>query len=111
MSLREVVDKLGLQLLTGEGNLDEEVTGGFCSDLLSYVMANSRKGQLWFTIQGHQNIIAVASLVELAGVVVCDGMAVDEETSKKAEEQGVCLLTSDRQIYELAGRLYAFLEE
>lgn len=111
MLLKEVIAKLELKVLAGEDLEDIEVTGGFCSDLLSYVMANSRQGQLWFTIQGHQNIIAVASLVELSAVVVCGGMSVEEETIQKAEEKGVCLLASDRPIYELAGRLYSLLKE
>jgi len=70
MILRDIVAQLGLQVLAGEEALDQEVTGGYIADLLSCVMAGAQPGQLWFTLQTHLNIIAVASLVGAAGIVV-----------------------------------------
>ncbi len=106
MRLTEIVDELGLRVAAGAGHLDVEVTGGYTSDLLSCAMAGAAQGNLWITLQGHLNIVAVASLNELAGVIVTEGKPVSKETATKAEEEGVVLLLTPLTSYEVAGRLW-----
>jgi predicted transcriptional regulator len=102
----EIVKHLALKAETGEKGLDREVSGGYCGDLLSDVMANSKKGALWLTVQSHQNIVAVAVLRELAGIILVNGRKPDEDTKAKAEGEGIPILLSSLPAYELAGRLY-----
>ena len=66
MNAKEVQEVFQLRTAAGEKGLELEVTGAYCGDLLSDVMANAAKGELWLTIQSHQNIVAVAVLKELA---------------------------------------------
>ncbi|HDZ23746.1 MAG: serine kinase [Thermoplasmata archaeon] len=106
MKLADIVHELSLDLLTGESGLDREVSGGYCGDLLSDVMANAEKGSVWITIQRHQNIIAVALLKELAAIIFANGYHPDPETLEKAKEEGIPLLVSSLAAYELAGNLY-----
>jgi predicted transcriptional regulator len=106
MTLREVVETLDLQVRCGEVGLDREVTGGYASDLLSDVMGHARKGDLWITLQVHQNIVAVATLNELAGIVLVNGRDPEETTLRKAQEEGVPLMVSPCSTFEVAGRLY-----
>ena len=82
------------------------VEGGYVSDLLSDVIAGAKEGDLWITLQIHQNIVAVAFLNNLAGIVVVGGREPDPDTVKKAEEQGVPIMVTSMKSYELAGRLY-----
>ena len=96
MILKDVVDKLGMKVETAEEGLQQEVRGGYVSDLLSDVMAQSKPGDIWVTLQAHPNIIAVASLKELAGIVIVQG--------RKPEE--IPILVSDLQAFEIVGRLY-----
>ncbi|MFP4343892.1 MAG: DRTGG domain-containing protein [Anaerolineales bacterium] len=100
MTIQEIVEKLGFKVLAGQESLDREVTGGYVADLLSCVMAGAREGQLWFTLQTHLNIVAVASLLGVAGVVVTEGAAVPAETVQKAQEEGVVLLSSELPTFE-----------
>ncbi|MEW6685723.1 MAG: serine kinase [Candidatus Edwardsbacteria bacterium] len=106
MKLQEVAKNLNLEPKTSKESLDREVTGGYVSDLLSDVMAHSQKGNLWITLQIHENIVAVAVLKELAGVVIINGREPEQETLKKAEKEKVCILVSKMSAFELAGRLY-----
>ena len=106
MVLQEVVTALELEVLADTGAMDEEVTGGYVSDLLSHVMGKAQSGQIWITMQGHQNIVAVASLAGLAAVVVADGIEAEEPAIAKAREQEVVLCKTKMPVYELAGRLY-----
>ncbi len=106
MTLREMIGKLELTVVAETGALDETVSGGYVSDLLSHVMGQAKAGQIWVTMQGHQNIVAVASLVGLAAVIVAGGVEPEEQTIIKARDQEVVLCKTNLSTYEVAGRLY-----
>lgn len=106
MNVKKMQNLLHLEGMAGMQAVDREVTGGYCGDLLSDVMANSLKGSVWLTIQSHHNIVAVAVLKELAAIILVNGRSPDEETKAKAEDEGIPILRSDLSAYELAGRLY-----
>jgi hypothetical protein len=80
MKLEEIARRLSLEVCAATDKLSTEVTGGYASDLLSYVMAKAREGNLWVTVQSHPNVVAVASLVNLAGIVIAEGGKPDAST-------------------------------
>ncbi len=106
MNVREIQETLDLEIVAGEKGLDREVTGAYCGDLLSDVMANATEGSVWFTIQSHKNILAVAVLKELAAIVLVNSHRPDEDTKAKAEEEGIPILFSSLPAYPLAGKLF-----
>jgi predicted transcriptional regulator len=101
-----VVERLGLGVAACAERGEAEVTGAIVGDLLSYVMANGRAGNLWITIQTHPNIVAVAALAQLSGIILAGGLEPGEDTVARAEEEGLPLLTAAETTYALAGRLY-----
>ncbi|HHV57423.1 MAG TPA: serine kinase [Firmicutes bacterium] len=101
------VQELGLKLEAGRAGLEREVRGGYASDLLSHVMARAHEGDVWVTVQAHQNIVAVAVLLGLAGIIIAGGIEPQADTLSKAEAEGIPLLTTDLPAFEAAGRLYA----
>ena len=106
MKLKEIIEKLNLNVKAGQECLTADVTGGYVSDLLSDVIANSRRGDLWITLQIHQNIIAVATLKELAGIILINGKEPADETVSKADQEGVPVLTSSKTAYEIICQLH-----
>lgn len=110
MKIKEIIEKLQLKALAGEENLDADVTSGYTSDLLSDVIANSKEGSLWITLQIHQNIIAVAKLKDLAGIIIVNNREPDEETIKKAREEKVPVLCSKEMAFEISGKLYELIK-
>jgi predicted transcriptional regulator len=106
MKVREIQNLFNLEMVSGEKGLDREITGGYCGDLLSDVMANSTKGDVWLTVQVHQNIVAVAILKELAAIILVNGRMPDEETQSKSEEENLPILVSQLSVYQLAGQLH-----
>ncbi len=110
MKIKEIMEKLQLKALAGQENLDLDVTGGYASDLLSDVIANSKEGNLWITLQIHQNIVAVAKLKDLAGIIIVNNREPDEDTLKKANEEKVPILCSKEMAYEISGKLYALMK-
>jgi len=110
MKLNEVIRRLHLTVCTHPERGEMEVTGGYGGDLLSDVMANSQAGHVWVTIQIHPNIVAVAVLKDLAAIILANGRKPQEETTKKAEEQGVTLAISSLSSFEVVGQLYEMLK-
>lgn len=104
--LENIVEELDLKILSGGPGLEEEVSSGCCCDLLSWVMANGKKNAVWITVQTHVNVIAVASLLDMAGVIIPSNMNVDEKTIEKAQEEGVTILSTPLNAFQLTGMLY-----
>ena len=108
MNLIEIVEKLQLTVKTGTDLLDKEIKRGYLSDLLSDVMANANEGDLWVTLQIHQNIVAVAVMKSLGGIILINGREPEEDTMQKAEAEGLPILVSNMPAFELVGKLFAF---
>ena len=106
MKVKELVDHFGLQVAAGSNRLDRPVQGGYCGDLLSDVMANAPVGCVWLTIQGHQNIVAVAVLREMAAIVITGGQTPDDDTLQKAEGEEIPILMWPGSSFDLAGDLH-----
>ncbi|KYH32306.1 DRTGG domain protein [Moorella mulderi DSM 14980] len=98
-----------MQVLAGERGLDREVDSGYCTDLISDFMANGTPGCLWLTLQAHMNVVAVALLTGAAGVVLTGGRGIPPEVCRKAEAEGLPLLSTPCRTFEVAGRLYQLL--
>lgn len=109
MKIKEIVQTLGLDVKAGKDHLERDVTGGYTGDLLSDVMANSKEGYIWVTRQVHQNIVAVASLKEHAGIVLINSCQPAKETLEKAEAENIPVLVSDLPAFELTGKIYNLL--
>ncbi len=106
MILADLATRLALRVYVEGVPLDRPVLGGYVSDLLSDVIGHGRKDDLWVTMQVHQNIIAVAVLKELAGIVLVNGREPAAETLRQAKKEGVAVLGSPLGAFELVGRLY-----
>ena len=107
MKLTELIQKLNLDVRSAKADLEREVTGGYASDLLSDVLAHSKEGDLWVTLQVHQNIAAVASMMNLAGIVLVNGREPEQETIEKAEAENIPIMVTEMPTFELVGKLYS----
>ena len=106
LTVEEIVKKLKLRVFCGEENLNREVKGGYASDLLSDVMGFAKEGEVWVTVQTHKNVIAIASLKDLAAVILVKGNILEEDALNKAKEEGIPVLGTDGQTFETVGMVY-----
>lgn len=106
MRLTDLVEKLNLGVRSAQGDLDREVTGGYASDLLSDVLANAEPGNVWITLQIHQNIVAVASMKDLSGIILVNGREPETDTVEKADAENMAIMVTALPTFELVGRLY-----
>jgi hypothetical protein len=109
MRLAEIIDRLSLVVLTPDSDIDTEVTGGYCGDLLSHALSKATPGDLWITIQHHANVVAVAQVAGLAAILIVDGRLPSEETLARAKDGGIILLGTSENTFAVAGRLHTLL--
>ena len=105
MTIQDFMDLTGASLVTPEADLSREITCGYSCDLLSWVMAHGCADMAWVTVQTHMNVIAVASLMEMAAVIIPEGIQMEEPSLEKAREEGVAVLQSDKTAFALCALL------
>ncbi len=108
MQLNKLKDVLALEALTPIPP-GCSVEGGYCGDLLSDVLASAKPNDLWITIQRHINVVAVAKVVGIPAILICKGIRPDEEVLKKAETEGLAILSTHEAVFEIAGKVYRLL--
>jgi hypothetical protein len=109
MDVGTIAKELNLKVRSASDRLNNNVTGGYTGDLLSDVMANSHEGNIWITRQVHQNIVAIATLKEHAGIILVNSCEPAKETLEKAIQENVPILVSNMSAFELTGKIYNLL--
>ena len=107
MNVKQFVDQFKLYVAAGQNDLDRQIQGGYCGDLLSDVMANAPIGCIWLTVQAHQNIVKVAVLREMAAIVLTGGQSPDQETIDRANQEGLPILMWPGSAFDLAGKAHS----
>ena len=106
MLVEDLVSMFDLQVKSlPKESRSQKIEGGYSGDVLSHVMACAKPGYVWLTVQTHENVIAVASLLDLACIIVCQ-RELPEETCARARREGVAVLWTDRSDFEMSGLLY-----
>ena len=105
MDVRELAEMLEARILTQNAPTDKAVACGYACDLLSWVMAHGEEGMAWVTVQTHLNVIAVASLADMACVILPEGIEMEKECLDKADQEGMCVLSSPLTAYEVCCRM------
>ena len=103
--LKEIVEKLKVEPLSSVQSLDRRVASGYASDLLSCVLKGAHKDSIWVTLQSHLNVVAVASLLGLSGVIITEGARPDQETLARAENEGVVLMATPKTTFTVVAEL------
>ena len=111
MNVKKFAEFSGSEILTcAEEAVNNEITGGYCCDLLSYVIGRCKEGNAWITIMTNVNVVAVAVLADVACVIIPENNEIEAETLAKAEDQGVVMLRTKLNAFEIAGKLNDFLQ-
>ena len=109
MTVRELVDKAGLRVAALPDG-EREIDGVYIGDLLSWVMGRAESGNVWITIMSNINIVAVASLADVACVVLAEGVTLADDVRATAEQKGINVYSSSKAAYELAVALADLLK-
>ena len=73
---------------------DREIKGCYIGDLLSWVMGRAEEDDAWITIMSNANTVAVASLTNVACVILAENVELESDIVKTAEQNGINVLVS-----------------
>ncbi|MDR1804431.1 MAG: hypothetical protein LBQ94_12585 [Treponema sp.] len=110
MTIREAAAALGAQIIQDEFE-DTELSGAYTSDLLSDVMANAKDGGALITIQAHKNTVAVATLVNITLIIICNSRPIPDDMIAAAKDEGIAIVLTKENQYRVSGRLFAMIEK
>ncbi|MBQ2509168.1 MAG: serine kinase [Bacteroidales bacterium] len=110
MKVQELVDKLGLKVLSGANGLDREIDGCYVSDLLSDVMGNAMEGNIWITLQTHKNVMAVASLKEMSCIILVKNLVPNDETIEQSNDEDLPILQTSLSTFDITGLVYNLIK-
>ena len=105
MKIHELAEKCEWRLLAGEKGKDRDINGCYAGDLLSWVMGRAREDNVWLTVMGNVNAVAVATLTDCCGIVLTEGAALDADAKARAEQQGVAIYSTAENTYDTAVKI------
>lgn len=106
MTVEELIEKQEFKMVVEGEELSREVTGIFCCDLLSIAMGRAPSDSAWVTVMGNVNTIAVATLADVACVILAEGALPDDMCRARAKQQGVTVLATEEPIFEAALKVH-----
>jgi hypothetical protein len=109
MKISEIAAALGAEICQEEFE-DAEVTGAYTSDLLSDVMAHAKDGGALITIQAHKNTVAVAELVNVSVIIICNSRPLPDDMLEAAKDEGIAVILTKENQFTVSGKLYALLK-
>ena len=106
MTVQNLIDEFSLEVLCcGDKAAEKEVKGGYCGDLLSWVMSRANEGDCWLTVMGNVNSIGVAVLADVACILLTENSAFDDDAKMRAEQNGIIELRSGENAFDLAVKI------
>ncbi len=81
---------------------EREIGGVYIGDLLSWVMGRAKENDAWITIMSNINVVAVASLADVACVVLSENVSLEEDIIKVVREKKINVISSSLPAYETA---------
>jgi serine kinase of HPr protein (carbohydrate metabolism regulator) len=110
VTVREAAVVLGAKIVQDEFE-DAELSGAYTSDLLSDVVAHAKDGGALITIQAHKNTVAVAALVNISCIIVCNNRPLPEDMLESARDEGIAVLLTSENQYTVSGKLWEALKK
>jgi hypothetical protein len=105
MTINELVSALGAEICQNEFT-DGPLTGAYTSDLLSDVMANAKTGGALITIQAHKNTVAVATLVNISVIVICNSRPLPDDMLEAAKDEGIAVIRTKENQFTVSGKIW-----
>ncbi len=88
---------------------ERQIKNVYIGDLLSWVMGKAQADDAWITIMSNINVVAVASLSDVACVILAEDVILDDATIKAAQDKGINIISTPQSAYQVAKHLATVL--
>lgn len=106
ITLADICNVLGAEVICGEDKLSEEIITACGCDLMSDVLAFTRSGSVLLTGLTNQQVVRTAEMLDLKAVIIVRNKRPDDATINLARVAGLPILLSPHPLYESCGMLY-----
>lgn len=106
MLVREIINILDAELLTGEENLDLDIQAGCGADLMSDVMAFVKDNVILFTGLINVQVVRTAEMMDIKVICFVRGKKPTEQIIELAKAKGITILTTKNPLFIACGLLY-----
>ncbi len=100
MTVKELSESCGFKPIVMHDDGLRVVTDAYACDLLSWVIGRAGEDSALVTVMTNVNVVAVAVMADLSCIVLSEGVSLDDAALKKAEQNGVCVLSSQKTTYQ-----------
>lgn len=108
MQLQEIADILECKNHTDDALLWRDIKYCYSTDMMSDVLKSCKIGSLLITGLVNQQVIQVAEIMDLKGIIFVSGKEPSRDIIEKANENNLPVLTTEKQLFEACGILYTF---
>ena len=105
MKIKDLAAAIGAEIRQAEFE-DVDVTDAYTSDLLSDVMAHFKDGGALITIQAHKNTVAVATLLDISAIVICNNRPLPDDMLEAAKDEGIAVILTKENQFTVSGKLW-----
>ena len=105
MNVREFAAKAGYTVFA-EGE-ERQIESGYCGDFLSNIISRAPDSCAWLTVMNNVNVAAVATLIDCACIVLCEGTEPDEAFFSRAKQLGIWVLGANENVFEASKKVSA----
>ena len=106
MDLRDVQKLLQAQVLACENELHRPIESCCGSDMMSDVLAFTKRNTLLCTGLTNMQVVRTAELTDLSALIFVRGKRPDEEIIAEAVENNIPVLSTEYTLFEACGILY-----
>ncbi|SHJ59327.1 DRTGG domain-containing protein [Dethiosulfatibacter aminovorans DSM 17477] len=109
MKVFEIKELLNANVHSCDEQLNKDIVGAYASDLMSDVLASEYLDDNAVLVSGLNNLqlIRTAEMLDLAVIILVRGKQPKPEIIEMARENNITLLTTDYNMYNSCGILYA----
>ena len=100
MTTEEFAEKFDLTVFN-KGAV-RKIESFYIGDLLSWVMGRVSEGNAWITIMSNINIVAVASLADVACVILAESVTLDQSIIDTANAKNINILSTDLSAFDIS---------
>ncbi len=109
MTIHDLIERQLFEIENMGDEPERTMTQLFCCDLLSIAMSRAPEGSAWVTVMGNINTLAVASLCDVACIILAEGVHLDDAALAKAGQQGIMVFHTDMPVFDAALSLHDLL--
>jgi predicted transcriptional regulator len=106
MTVNDVKEALGANIICGNEYLEKEVHTACGADMMSDVLAFVKDQSVLLTGLCNPQAIRTAEMMDIVCIVFVRGKKPDEGMIALAEERGIVLLTTGHRMFSACGMLY-----